>query len=521
MLAILRRDLGLFQLQLLPRSARGDLPISTLPRAARPPRTATHFDEPTPPSPWAGSSADFTSAYLSKKTTPSEILKLVLEGASYLDHVDVGPLLGKPSALVHDDAKASTERYSRGAPLGPLDGVPVVVKEQIAVRGLPTLAGTNYFPDEAAKEDAFTVRMLREAGALIIGHTVMTELGLSPLGNNPFRKMPRNPFAPGYMAGGSSTGSGVAVATGLVPIAVGVDGGGSVRIPAAHNGIFGLKATWGRISREGDILKNSLNHIGPMASSVIDLARALDVMSAMNPEDEEMRRPEPPGTFERATKRSIKGLVIGYDRKALDDATSDMRFAAERALRYFEEGGAKLKELSLPIANVSVQIGVLTLGIEALAAIRLIGAENLPKMGADVRIILSALQHMPSLDLADALLLRAGLREEMQKAFQSIDLLLLPTTQGPPSAAFKNDRLSSLLDGRAIQGSCRYTFLANLTGHPAGTAPVGYVPEGVPLGVQLIGDAYDDATVLAGLAYLERIGRTEVRRPDQHVRVLK
>src|SRR5262249_13970901 len=175
-----------------------------------------------------------------------------------------------------EEAAASTERWRSGNPRGPLDGVPCAVKEEAAVRGLPRCSGTAYVERSAREEDATFVARLRDAGAIVLGTTHMTEHGMTPLGANAMRTMPRNPHATDCVAGGSSTGSGVAVATGLVPFAIGCDGGGSIRTPAALNGVFGIKPTWGRVSREGDSASGSVAHVGPLASSTVDLARVLE-----------------------------------------------------------------------------------------------------------------------------------------------------------------------------------------------------------------------------------------------------
>src|SRR5207302_3801376 len=130
---------------------------------------------------------------------------------------------------------------------------------------------------------------VRAAGAITIGTTPMTEFGMTPNGANSKRTMPRNPHATDRIAGGSSTGTGVAVATGLVPFGLGADGGGSIRIPAAINGVFGIKPTWGRVSRAGDVSRGSVTHVGPLASSTLDLARVLELIGALDPDDRETR----------------------------------------------------------------------------------------------------------------------------------------------------------------------------------------------------------------------------------------
>jgi aspartyl-tRNA(Asn)/glutamyl-tRNA(Gln) amidotransferase subunit A len=145
------------------------------------------------------------------------------------------------------EAEASAERWRKGAPVGPFDGVPTAIKEEMAIRGLPRQGGSDLTDANPMAADCTCVARLRAAGAIVLGQTPMTEFGMSPIGFNPKRSMPRNPHATDRAAGGSSTGTGVAVATGLVPYAMGVDGGGSVRIPASFSGVFGIKPTWGRV----------------------------------------------------------------------------------------------------------------------------------------------------------------------------------------------------------------------------------------------------------------------------------
>ena len=318
-----RTDLKINALPALPEHMRGELQLHNRPLAGRPPRSI--HDDALPLSghdsargAWPPTSARIAAAYEKGELSPVKTVEKCLQYARDLAKrtPTIGPLTHDTGDVAREEARASEARYAKKRSLGPLDGVPVVVKEETAVKGLPCRGGTSFFGDEPAAQDATVVARLREAGAIVIGISVMTEFGMSPLGQNAQRAMPKNPHNDAYVAGGSSTGSGVAVATGLVPFAIGCDGGGSIRIPAAVNGVFGIKPTWGRVSRAGDVFTgSSVAHLGPLASSTEDLARMLEVIGAPDPEDEEtLRSPAiPAGSLIAACKRGVRGLRIAVD----------------------------------------------------------------------------------------------------------------------------------------------------------------------------------------------------------------
>ncbi|MGH7328257.1 MAG: amidase, partial [Polyangiaceae bacterium] len=251
-----KSDLKIDELAALPEHARADLQLHNRPLAGRPPRSPRSADLPLPKhDSWPPTSAKICAAYTSGTLSPEDAVDRCLQSARDLANrkPSIGPLTHDNGETARKEARASKDRYAKKKALGPLDGVPIVIKEETAVAGLPCRGGTSFFGDEPAEEDATTVARLRAAGAVVIGISVMTEYGMSPLGQNAQRTMPKNPHNPGFVAGGSSTGTGVAVATGLVPTGLGCDGGGSIRIPAANCGVFGIKPTWGRVSRAGDI----------------------------------------------------------------------------------------------------------------------------------------------------------------------------------------------------------------------------------------------------------------------------
>ncbi|HEY8430775.1 MAG TPA: amidase, partial [Sandaracinaceae bacterium] len=252
--ALMRKDLGIEAALALPASLRDALPLSVRPMRARPKHERPSEDLPLPAaSSILPSAAVWQERYRRGDAKPEDVVERAFAEARRL--ASATPAMTCLCTLAAEsamrDARASTERWARGEPLGPLDGVPVPVKEELDIEGIGYRLGTSFIPRSQAPADATAVARLRAAGAIVLGHTPMTEMGMSPLGGNVHREMPRNAHAADRLPGGSSTGSAVAVAVGLAPVALGSDGGGSIRIPASFNGVFGIKPTFGRVSRHG------------------------------------------------------------------------------------------------------------------------------------------------------------------------------------------------------------------------------------------------------------------------------
>jgi len=432
----------------------------------------------------------------------------------------VGPMLDLDEAVALRDAEHATARYREGHPRGPLDGVPVVIKEEMGVRGLPRKSGTAFADASPCAEDATVVARLRAAGAIILGTTPMTEYGMTPTGANPHRLMPRNPHATDRLAGGSSTGSGVAVATGVCPVAIGCDGGGSIRIPAATNGVFGIKPTWGRVSRWGDTAAGSVAHVGPIGASSADLAYALDVIAGPDSNDPQSMGQPATASFASALGRGVRGLVIGLPESEWRDADAAVASACREALRALEREGARIVPIEIEMARHAPAIGYGTIGVEALALLRAEWRDHADDMSEDLQVSLSALGRVRASEYTDGQRLRAGLRQQVAQAFASLDLLALPTLAKTAARVSDDDMKSGFLDSVAIAAACRFNFLGNLTGLPALSCPVGLDSDRLPIGLQLIGDAWDEATTLAASAHLERIGVARAAKPFVSVDLL-
>jgi aspartyl-tRNA(Asn)/glutamyl-tRNA(Gln) amidotransferase subunit A len=537
---VMKRGLGIDQLLALPEAWRGEMPLDTRPISARPPRRAGHDGAASGPKPrassvgaeaiestrdaslplraWPRSSASYAAAYREKITTPRRVAERALAEIERL--AGLRPSMNIRASQDREatlrDADASTARWAAGKPLGPLDGVPFLVKDEFDVAGLPTTLGVKVEPQPPAARDALAVARLRAAGAFFVCKTVLTEWGMSPIGNNVNFPMPHNAHDATKAPGGSSTGTGVGVALGVAPLGCGGDGGGSIRIPAALNGIFGIKPTFGRVSRTGDGFKGSVAHAGPLASSTRDLALFLDaVASEQDPADvlTAWAPPPPEGGFASRFGAGVRGLRIGIDEADWRDASEPVAQACREALRALERDGAVLVDINLAIAHHAHRIGYLTIGPESLAAHRREWLEQKELLGDDLRLSFAVLAGMTSLEQLDAQRLRSGLRRELAQALAGVDVIAMPTTAITAPRYTEEDEKTSFSDPPALEGLVRYTFLCNLTGNPAGTAPIGVDAGGLPIGLQIVGDAWDEAGVLGVLAHLERTGVASVRRP--------
>lgn len=524
---LVARGLGLDQLARLPEGWRGELPLDARPLEAR-----THrVDAPTEPldaaprRDWPPTAEAYASRFSSGALTPRVVAERALQALGELGRrsPSMNILAAEDAERTLADADAATARYRAGEARGPLDGVPFLVKDEFDVAGLPTRLGARAEPDTHAARDSTVVQRLRHAGAVFVGKTVLTEWGMSPIGANRGQPMPRNAHDPSRAPGGSSTGAAVGVALGLAPLSAGGDGGGSIRIPASLNGVFGIKPTFGRVSRAGDGFKGSVAHAGPIAASTLDLARFLDaVASDVDPEDRlTIWAPPPPkGGFGALLGLGVVGLRIGVDEDEWRDASAEVARAGRAALAALEREGAVLVPVTLPIAHHAAKIGYLTIGPESLAAHRGDWLDRRELINDDTRLSFAVLEGFSALEQLDAQRLRAGLRLELARALGDVDVLALPTTAITAPPLSERDARDGFSDPTALDGLCRFAFLGNLTGLPAATAPVGMDSTGLPIGLQIIGDAWDEAGVLAVLAHLERVGIAAVTRPSGAIDLL-
>ncbi|MCB9683308.1 MAG: amidase [Alphaproteobacteria bacterium] len=519
------KDFGLDLLASLPPDARAPIDDSARPIAGRAPHTWTDAGL-APPTAHRPTARTLHEACCTGATTPTQLLATVLDA---LDAGDFGDATHSPYSVVDREAAeqaaaAATARYTRGQPLGPLDGLPVPVKDEQDLAGHPTQGGTSW-RTAPAPADAWAVSRLKAAGAVVYAKTRATEWGLNPWGGNAFHAMPRNAWHPGHGAGGSSTGSGVAVALGHAPVALGSDGGGSIRIPAALNGVYGIKPTFVRVGRSRDPWAfGSMSHLGPIGGSVSDLVDFLIATAGVDPEDPStLFAPDAhvcADAWRAALGRGVRGCRIGVPQALWDTADPAVAGLARNAVDTLVAEGAELVDLTLPYAEAASAADALVIGSETAANLSDDLVAHGPAFGPELAVILRLMGRVSAGQFLDACRVRAGLRRSLAAVFRDqVDLIALPTTGTVAPRYPLSETGTDILWPEATEAMTRFAFLANLTGVPAGTVPCGLV-DGLPVGLQFVGDAWDEASVLAAMAHCERLELGELGHPNGYVDLL-
>lgn len=379
---------------------------------------------------------------------------------------------------------------------GPLHGIPVAVKDLLTLRGTATTAGSRILADWTTDWSAAAVDRLEAAGAIIVGKTRMPEFAYCPGSTNPHYGPTRNPRSTEHDTGGSSSGSAAAVADGMVFAALGSDTGGSIRIPAAHCGLVGLKPTFGRISLYGAVsLAWSLDHLGPLTRSVTDAALLLEVLEGHDPRDGRTRslQPQALGRIVAAAGDGARGLRIGVLR---DDGSAGALGSPEVLERWragldaLARAGAELVELDIPEFNDLRPLVGAILAIEALAYHQPNLKTRLDDYGYFMRQRILAAYSFEAGTFVRAQQLRGLLRRRCDQIFSQVDLVSTPTLPQPAPS----------LD---VPSATVFTGPFNLLGWPTITVPVGDTPAGLPVGLQLAGRPWHDATVLRAARGLE------------------
>lgn len=489
------------------------------PRVAGPPRRWEDAGLPLPRTRRVSARA-LREAYADGRVSPVEVLDGVLARVSRREfgRATYSPFCCLDEERALEAARGSEARWRAGRPIGPLDGVPAPIKDEHDMVGLPTTMGTAYRRRPAAR-DSFLVRRLRQGGAVLYGKTHLPEVGATPIGTNPHYDLPRNVYHQDHGAGGSSTGSAVAVSLGFAPVAAGSDAGGSIRIPASLNGVFGIKPTWVRIGRTGNPLGLiTLPHLGPLGASTEDLVDFLEVTaSEADPDDPPTAQAPDLGhavaAWRAALGRGVRGARIGVCDAEWEAASPEVAALGREALRALEAEGAVLVPVCLPLSRHGLAFLAIELLREATEAIGEELTENFPALGVDLQLSSRVGDAVPQRFLTMARRGRAAMRREWLEALSTVDLIALPTTASTAPRYPRDAGPLAVSDLSSVTALCRYVVQANLTGLPAGTLPVG-LAGGLPVGLQLVGDAWDEASVLAALAHGERLGLADLPAPE-------
>lgn len=412
------------------------------------------------------------------------------------------------------DARASEARWAKGEPLGALDGVPVSVKDLVLCAGWPTLRGSRTVdPDADWSDDAPAAARLREHGAVVLGKTTTPEYGHKGVTDSPVSGVTRNPWDLGKTPGGSSGGASAALAAGLGPLAVGTDGGGSIRIPASFAGVFGLKPTFGRVPAWPPSPFAALSHVGPMARNAADAALMLNVIAEPDSRDW-YALPHDGADYLQGLGRGVRGMRIGWSRTLgmpgvrLD---SEVERLAAAAARRFGELGAAVEEVEPQWPHEPGAAFLVHWRIGAAKLEADLGAEKAAMLEPSLRAYAEAGRALDGLTVKRAEMERAANGLALAGLFDRFDLLLSPTMPIPAFAAGQPWPDESYA-AEPLRWT-PFTFPVNLARNPAASVPCGYTAAGLPVGLQVIGPMYDDAGVLRACSAFEAASPAARRPP--------
>jgi len=448
-----------------------------------------------------------------RKLSPVELVDRILKRIGELN-----PKLNAYLTLAEDEARSTARAAEAAVILGdelpPLHGVPLSIKDLRFTKGMVTTGGSLVFRDFVPDEDCVAVERLRRAGAILLGKTNTPEFGLSATTENRLGDHCRNPWHLERTAGGSSGGAAAAVASGLGPLALGSDGGGSIRIPSGFCGVYGLKPTRGRVPRYGGFGGfESFSDIGPIARTVRDAALMLSVMAGYDPRDPTSLREQPPD-YVGASDGELQRLRIawspdlGYAR-----VDPEVRSTAQSAAHAFESLGCEVEEATPAIDDPFPIFSPIMLADQYAACGHLL-QEHAAELVPYVKSTLRNGAEVPGFRYSQTLLALERFRMQMADFFEHYDLLLTPTNAVP---AFPVGHRPEEIDNQKVDtlwGPFPFTVPFNLTGQPAANLPCGFSAEGLPIGLQVIGRWGEETTVLRASAAFERARPWADRTPS-------
>ena len=415
--------------------------------------------------------------------------------------------------VMGDQALSAAARVDKaigaGEYRGALHGIPVAVKDLFWTDGVRTTNGSAVDADFVPEEDAAVVRCLHDAGAYSIGKTNLCEFAFDPTGRNAHYGSPDNPWKTGHMPGGSSSGSAAAVAAGLAPIALGTDTAGSVRLPSALCGLTGLKPTFGLVSRHGvTLLSWTLDTVGPMARTARDAAILLNAIVDDNP------KTPSPVDYTADLDHGIEGLIVGIPKEIFGELTSsEVERAVDAAVVKLAELGATVEEVSIPELEWTPAIGATIATAEAAHLHFQTLLNSGESLDQAVRRRLESGLFISAASYFQAQRARVLLGRKLTEAFHRFDVLATPTV---PVPAPRQGEDPLVVEGREVgtrELLLRNTRVFNLNGHPTVSVPCGFSSDGLPIGLQLTGRLFDDASVLRAAHTYQEATDWHLRRP--------
>lgn len=456
--------------------------------------------------------AEASAAIASRTVSPVELVDACLERVEGIQDA-LRAYISVYADEAREVAKASETMMMAGHRLGPLHGLPLALKDNIALGGRVTTAGSKVLADWKPDEDATVTTRLKGAGAIIIGKTNMHEFAWGGTSANPHYGEVRNPWNPERFPAGSSGGSGVAVAARTCYGALGTDTGGSVRLPSAVNGIAGLRPTIGRVSNAGVIpLAWSMDTVGPMARTVEDCAVMFNAIAGHDPRDAGSAQVPAPD-FTADLRRGVEGLRIGViPDYFFTHLQKPVHSAVEGALRTLESTGARVMEVSVEHVHGNISAQLTIEAAEPSAYHQRWLRERPEDYGDDVRLLLEVGETLLATHYIQAQRYRSLLRAEFLEAFKSVDVFVCPTL--PFTATAAGETLVEIEAGASedmLSAIMQFTGVPSLTGLPALNVPCGFDDDGLPIGMQVIGRPFDESTLF-------RLGAAYQQSTDYHQR---
>jgi aspartyl-tRNA(Asn)/glutamyl-tRNA(Gln) amidotransferase subunit A len=440
--------------------------------------------------------ADLAAALRERRLSPVEVVNALLERIESEDAKLNAFITVLPEKALEEATRAEKEILA-GEYRSPLHGVPVGVKDLIYTEGIRTTMGSAFFEDYVPDHSATVVSKLEEAGAILIGKTNTHEFAYGPTGDSSHFGPTRNPHDPGRIPGGSSGGSGAAVAADLCYAALGSDTAASIRVPAALCGVVGMKPTFGRVSKSGAFpLAWTLDHVGPLSRTVEDNALLLNVLAGYDEQDP-YSVDRPVEDFTRNLQRGVRGGVVGVPTSHyFEHAEDEVERRAREAVEVFRSLDAEVQEVEIPHLPETLKAQRIILAVEAYT-IHKERLENEPeRFGNEISSRLRDAEHLKAYRYATAqqVTKRRSL-EEFERALEEVDVLLTPTV--PIAATEIGQREVKIGDHEELVFSAltRLTGPTNLNGLPSLSVPCGLTGSGLPVGLQLIGRSFDEATV--------------------------
>jgi aspartyl-tRNA(Asn)/glutamyl-tRNA(Gln) amidotransferase subunit A len=445
-------------------------------------------------------------AYRKRILSPVEVTQAVLKRVEALNpRLNAFNLISDQAI---EEAMASEARWHAGQPKGLLDGVPVSIKDIILTKGWPTLRGSKTVDAKGPwNDDAPATARLREQGAVLLGKTTTPEFGWKGVTDSPLTGITRNPWNPDKTPGGSSGGAAAAVAAGMGPLAVGTDGGGSIRIPCSFSGLFGIKPSFGRVPAWPLSPFGTVAHVGPITRDVADAALMLTVLSQPDARDWHAL-PYEPRDYRAGIDSGVQDLRIAYSSNLgyakVDPEVADI---VRKAVNTFTDLGARVEEKHPGFENAGPIFQTHWFS-GAAALLRNFSAAQKKLMDPGLLDVAAQGEKIPAAEIMDAQMKRGALGMHMNLFHRDFDLLVTPTLAVP---AFDVGKEFPEKDGRWTDWT-PFTFPFNLTGQPAASIPCGFTKAGLPVGLQIVGPRFSDALVLRAARAFESV--RAIKLPD-------